>query len=360
MDQNLLSEGQLVADVAQLRDRFSHTQTLYREVAALLFFRYGVTPTANKLYQLVRKGSMSAPAEALQAFWQDLREKSRVRLDLADIPKELQTLTGELLGRIWQQSMEHVRQELHAYQTQADEQVQQARTQAHDAEQHARTQEQARLHAEQTITQLQQQLQANREEKAALSQAVVHARQRQDELESEKTALQHELRRQGEQFTQDLGQLQKAIELTEERAQASERRALLEIDKERSAQTRLRQQLEQAELALREQRQRNENAQQAAQEQLQAARQELGQEQGERRALQAALDFSSGLAREMQTELQLLRTRSALLEREKEELHDHILALRAKLEQIQAQRPSPVRLKRRLIPPASEQAQESP
>ncbi len=36
---------------------------LYREVCGLLFFRYGVTPTANKLYSLVRKGSMGTPAE---------------------------------------------------------------------------------------------------------------------------------------------------------------------------------------------------------------------------------------------------------------------------------------------------------
>ncbi len=355
MDQNALTEGQLQADVAQLRDRFSHTQTLYREVAALLFFRYGTTPTANKLYQLVRKGSMSAPAEALQAFWQELREKSRVRLDLADIPDELQSLTGELLGRVWQQSMEHARQELQAYQVQADEQVKQARTQAQNAEQRAQTHERAHQQAEQGIAQLQQQLQASREEKVALAQDLHHARQRQDELENEKSALQHELRRQGEQFTQDLGQLQKAIELTEERAQASERRALLEIDKERSAQTRLRQQLEQIEQALQEQRQRHDIDQKTAQDQLQAARQELGQEQGERRAMQAALDFSNGLAREMQTELQLLRTRSALLEREKEDLHDHVLMLRSKLEQIQAERPSPVRLKRRPIPPAAGQ-----
>ncbi|GAB3552032.1 hypothetical protein GCM10027343_37040 [Noviherbaspirillum agri] len=52
----------------------------------LLFFRYGITPTTNKLYQLVRKGSMSAPAEALNKFWEDLRDKSRVRIEHRDLP----------------------------------------------------------------------------------------------------------------------------------------------------------------------------------------------------------------------------------------------------------------------------------
>ena len=58
-------ESEIQAEVEALRERFSDTKALYREVCALLFFRYGITPTASKLYQHVRKGSMSAPAEAL-------------------------------------------------------------------------------------------------------------------------------------------------------------------------------------------------------------------------------------------------------------------------------------------------------
>ncbi|EKU31788.1 exopolysaccharide biosynthesis protein [Alcaligenes sp. HPC1271] len=128
MEQNQPNEGQILADVAQLRDRFSHTQTLYKEVAALLFFRYGVTPTANKLYQLVRKGSMSAPAQALQTFWEDLRDKSRVRLDVADMPEELQA-DGDRAGSYLQEAMGHSKQQMLHYQTQADERVAQAQAQ---------------------------------------------------------------------------------------------------------------------------------------------------------------------------------------------------------------------------------------
>ncbi|WP_159078821.1 DNA-binding protein [Orrella marina] len=85
-------EESLAQDVDALRDQFTETQTLYREVCALLFFRYGMTPTANKLYQLVRKGSMSAPAQALAQFWTDLREKSRNRVEHPDLPPEFQAL----------------------------------------------------------------------------------------------------------------------------------------------------------------------------------------------------------------------------------------------------------------------------
>ncbi len=75
------SENAIAASVAELREQFPRTQDLYREVCVLLFFRHGITPTANKLYQLVRKGSMSAPTEALSQFWKTLREHSRVTIE---------------------------------------------------------------------------------------------------------------------------------------------------------------------------------------------------------------------------------------------------------------------------------------
>ena len=58
----MTTEAQIHADIEALRERIPETQDLYREVCTILFFRYGITPTANKLYQYVRKGSMSAPS----------------------------------------------------------------------------------------------------------------------------------------------------------------------------------------------------------------------------------------------------------------------------------------------------------
>lgn len=80
MNAIIVNEQQLQIEVEKLRGEFTETQDLYREVCVLLFFRYGITPTANKLYQYVRRGSMSAPADALNKFWSELREKSRVRI----------------------------------------------------------------------------------------------------------------------------------------------------------------------------------------------------------------------------------------------------------------------------------------
>lgn len=91
----------IAADIEALRARCADTRELYREVCALLFFRYGITPTANRLYQYVRKGSMSTPAQVLAAFWDDLRERTRVRIDHPDLPEELRETAAELVLQLW-------------------------------------------------------------------------------------------------------------------------------------------------------------------------------------------------------------------------------------------------------------------
>ncbi|WP_338761924.1 DNA-binding protein [Massilia sp. METH4] len=106
METALTAETQLLNDVEALRARHPNTQELYREVCAVMFFRYGLTPTANRLYQLVRKGSMSAPAEALAKFWSQLRERSRVTIEGPDLPESLRTGAGELLSALWKQAQD--------------------------------------------------------------------------------------------------------------------------------------------------------------------------------------------------------------------------------------------------------------
>jgi chromosome segregation ATPase len=100
MPSNLSSE-ELQADIDALRERFPRTADLYREACAVMFFRYGIAPTTNALYQLVRKGSMSAPSDALRRFWTDLREKARIVLPDGSVPDELRETAGQLLGQIW-------------------------------------------------------------------------------------------------------------------------------------------------------------------------------------------------------------------------------------------------------------------
>ncbi|WP_198065783.1 DNA-binding protein, partial [Cupriavidus oxalaticus] len=107
-----LTDAALQADLAELRGRFPETRALYREVCGLLFFRYGVTPTANKLYSLVRKGSMGTPADVLQAFWQELRGRTRVTIDHPDLPDALKEIAAGAVQTIWQAANEAATGEL--------------------------------------------------------------------------------------------------------------------------------------------------------------------------------------------------------------------------------------------------------
>ncbi|SOZ71222.1 protein of unknown function (plasmid) [Cupriavidus taiwanensis] len=102
----------LADDIAELRSRFPETRAMYREVCGLLFFRYGITPTANKLYQLVGKGSMGTPAEVLQAFWQELRARTRVTIDHPDLPQALKDIAAGAVQTIWHAANEAATGEL--------------------------------------------------------------------------------------------------------------------------------------------------------------------------------------------------------------------------------------------------------
>src|ERR1700675_3111634 len=97
-------EAALAAEIERLKAAHPKTRELYREVCALLFFRYGITPTANRLYQLVKRGSMGTPTDVLAEFWRALREKSRVRLERPDLPPDLQAAAGDLVAALWDKS----------------------------------------------------------------------------------------------------------------------------------------------------------------------------------------------------------------------------------------------------------------
>ena len=48
MSDLLPDETRLAAEIERLKAEFPKTRELYREVCALLFFRFGLTPTANR------------------------------------------------------------------------------------------------------------------------------------------------------------------------------------------------------------------------------------------------------------------------------------------------------------------------
>lgn len=239
-------DRRLQGEIEALRERYSDTQDLYREVCVLLFFRYGITPTANKLYQLVRKGSMSAPGEALTKFWSTLREKSRVRIEHPDLPEELRDSAGEVIGALWQRAQALADANLAAAHGEAQASVLQATAAMESAQVRATVAEQSLIAMREELTssqarvqQLEQDLAREQGARAALATQIDEATQQRRELQRSLDEARLGLEKQ-------LAEQREATKSDEERHQGDLRRVLLDVDRERTASTKLQKELEQA------------------------------------------------------------------------------------------------------------------
>ncbi|MEX3898515.1 DNA-binding protein [Paraburkholderia sp. BR10954] len=234
----------LEADIEVARQNASDTQTLYREVCALLFFRYGETPTANRLYQLVRKGSMSAPAKALRDFWTDVRDRTRVDVGRPDLPAEVATAAGEFAAQLWRLSSDAANAALDVFRQDADAQISAAQKQAEQLDrQRQEAVEQAEKSANDAAT--------LRARFAGLEARIVELQTANDMLTAQLTASKEEiaagaaaLAAARRDFADELAKLRRSHEQNEQRLAAAEKRALLEIDGERAAAQRLRKELQ--------------------------------------------------------------------------------------------------------------------
>lgn len=232
------TESEILAEIELLKAKFSDTRTLYREACVLLFFRHGLTPTANKLYQFVRRGSMNVPSEELTKFWDDLRHKARVDIEHPDLPDEVKALAAEAIAGLWRQASRAARGELAAARLELEataEQASQARAAAEQAvaqwEVTAQELQAEVARAQVSTAEVQGQLEAQRRAHAG-------AQARVDELLNQLEQGRVLQQRQQESFSGDLAKARGDIEAAHERAAAAERRALMEIEQERQARAR--------------------------------------------------------------------------------------------------------------------------
>jgi hypothetical protein len=243
MDTPATAEARLQAEIEALRARYADTQDLYREVCVVLFFRHGITPTANKLYQLVRKGSMSAPAEALNRFWETLREKSRIRIEHPDLPQSLQDATGEMIGALWQRAQAEAHSVVGALRAEAQSQIIAAQESEYAATARLREVEAALGEQTQSSQTMGQQL-AGLQAELARAQGESTSLQRQIDTEvAQRRELQESLQVAQQRFNHELEQ-QRALSTSMEERHASEvRRLQLDVDRERVHATRLQKDL---------------------------------------------------------------------------------------------------------------------
>jgi chromosome segregation ATPase len=236
----------LESDIEAVREHAADTQALYREVCALMFFRYGETPTANRLYQLVRKGSMSAPAKALREFWVEVREKTRVDVGRPDLPAEVATAAGELAANLWRLSSDAATAALDVFRQDAQTEIAAARQQAQEMELQRND---ASLKAEQAAVNA-----------ATLGQQINGLEARLVELQTANDMLSGQLAASKDEiaagaaaladarrdFADELAKLRRSHEQNEQRLAAAEKRALLEIESERAVASRVRKELQTA------------------------------------------------------------------------------------------------------------------
>lgn len=244
MDTTEQGEKMLLADIEALRHRFPQTQDLYREVSIIMFFRYGMTPTANKLYQLVRKGSMSAPAEALNRFWENLREKSRVTVSHPDLPESLKSAAGDLVATLWAAAQTSAHETLISFRDDAQVQVDDANA-AERLAQDAHTQAVTALGvAQEELVRAHLKADTLRHEITALAATRLAVEAQLTDVKVELAATQARLDEARIDFGAELAKVRAAAQQSEERFGAAEKRALLEIDRERMTAVRLQKSLD--------------------------------------------------------------------------------------------------------------------
>jgi hypothetical protein len=124
-----MQDPRIVAGIEALRRRCGNTRELYHEACALLFFEHGITPTANRLYQYVRKGSMSTPAQVL-SDWDELRDRTRVRIDQPELPEDLREAAGDLVLQLWGRAQRAAAEGLAARASEVERLMAQMRTEA--------------------------------------------------------------------------------------------------------------------------------------------------------------------------------------------------------------------------------------
>lgn len=241
---NAQTTAAVQADIDALRERFPRTTDLYLEACTVMFFRHGITPTANSLYQLVRKGSMSVPTQALRDFWSDLRKRARVDLQHVDMPDQIKESGGRLIGEIWAIAREAADASLSAMRQDALAELEEARAD------NARLKDQAaQLSASLSHTKVQ--VAAVEAIMGTLQEELSTSRANQLEESSKLTDAYANLQRVRDQVdtmakvhAEELNMVTGRIVQAEHRYADLEKRMLMEVDRERTAAVKLQKQFD--------------------------------------------------------------------------------------------------------------------
>lgn len=240
----------LIDEVVALSERIQDNRELVREVASLLF-RSGERPSANRIYQLIRRGSMGTVNDELGKWWDALREKLDIRVTNPNVPPALLTKQGELVGQMWDMAMAKATEEFEIIQAEAQARVDAAEVGRSDAEAQARAQKDAADTANVRREEIEQALAAERSAREAALAEVERWRQQSEsvalDMERARSEYTVNMERAQAEFSAQLEAQRTALERTERQFDDMRKQNMLEIDAIRTRNVEIREALKKSE-----------------------------------------------------------------------------------------------------------------
>lgn len=244
---------ELAHEVASLCERIDDNRQLTREVATLLF-RLGERPTANRVLQLTRRGSMNTVNDEVNKWWDDVRSRLSSRLINPKVPAALLEKQGELIGAMWDTAIAEAQEELEADRAELEGQVVEANIARAGAESQAREQGELARELQARLEEVQQALASERTAREAAGADAAQWRERAEklgnELEEARADFTTRMDRARTEFTTEVEAQRRAAEAAAHQHEEARKHILLELDGIRTRNTELRASLKKAEATI--------------------------------------------------------------------------------------------------------------
>lgn len=214
-----------------------------RLAASFLFFERGIYPSAGVVRDYIQQGSLTDISRDLREFWQEMRDKSRVQIDVPCLPQDLVEGFGEGLAKVWELALSKAHAELDALRQESMKQVADAHQQAQDA-----LREQRRAEEDVAAVEIAMQEERGRREQAELRAEALSVELgvlQSSLLKSQDLAMAEAAARVAaeERFSRDLEAERTARQQEVDRFSGESRFAKIQIDQARTEARELREQL---------------------------------------------------------------------------------------------------------------------
>ena len=106
-DAHFSMEAEIAAEVTKMKAAFTPRALMVQRVAEIMFDAWGEKPSANKVYEHIRQGSISDINNDLKQFWDGLRRRKAGGREVEGIPSNLSAESGELIKSMWVTALLH-------------------------------------------------------------------------------------------------------------------------------------------------------------------------------------------------------------------------------------------------------------